>query len=290
MIKIKAYYQKKEDLQKIEEPYKSMMNVFDRFYLKPPKGSGNYATQRFLNTLAISCIRTIAEDLTENQYFFVNQMKDLWVRLLNQKQVFNNVFDAYAVPYQFYLGIIFGGVYYVLTKQGEINDEKLRMMDEFVSGNADALPFFNVYKEELKNAEPQPSDLGNQEENKKKIGELRQQLNNANDEIVSLKKQLQDANDKIKIFETIPEPITANQKVRIELACILFDKAGIDQSVINRYGKKVVASTLMALLLDISENICRVYFSNRDYNNSHNKDDINRINDLLQKLEVDIQL
>jgi len=227
MLKIKAYYQKKEDLQKLEGPYKSMINVFDRFYLKPPKGSNKNASLRFSNTLAISCIRTLAEDLTENKNAFVHQMKNLWVNLLNQKQIFSNYFDSYAVPYPFYLGIIFGGVYYVLSKQAEVDKEKLQMMDEFVSGNADALPFFNVYKEELKNAEPTlQSDVENMKfdsVNNENISDLKQQIR-------KLIKENKELKDKIEASNTKEEKGLTAQQAAIFITTICHNLGGLPQN------------------------------------------------------------
>lgn len=153
MIKIKAYYQTEADLQRMEEPYKSVAKIIDKLYLKGPKDKLELSYKEFKNTLAISCIRFLAEDLANNQVSFVNRLKTLWTSLLNPRKVFTNSYDSYSVSYQRYQGTIFGGVYYVMKRLKSIDEEHLEMMENYISTKNDAFPYFNVFKDELKSTE-----------------------------------------------------------------------------------------------------------------------------------------
>lgn len=148
MLKIQAFYRSKEDLEKADEVYKSVTFIINKLRLKEPKGK-NSLSQNFKDTKAVSCIRYIAEELTKSQVTFVSSMKNLWVALLHPQKKFSDTFDNYAVPYEYYQGIIFGGVYYVLSKQKTVDDERLEMMVSFVSNYPEALDYFNVFKTEL---------------------------------------------------------------------------------------------------------------------------------------------
>lgn len=148
MLKIQAFYYTQADLQKADEPYKSVASILDRLYLKGPSGK-KYLSQGFKDVKAVSCIRDIAEDLTKNQVTFVNRMKTLWSSLLHPQKQFGDSFDNYAVPYEYYQGTIFGGVYYVLAKQKKVDDEHLDLMESFMSSYPEAQPYFNVFKTAL---------------------------------------------------------------------------------------------------------------------------------------------
>ena len=71
MIKVNPYYQSDKDIQEIKEPYKSVAIIIDRLYLKGPNGNDALSYTSFSNTLALSCIRTIAENLTTHTVFFI---------------------------------------------------------------------------------------------------------------------------------------------------------------------------------------------------------------------------
>lgn len=148
MLKIQAFYYTQADLQKADEPYKSVASILDRLYLKGPSGKKSLS-QGFKDVKAVSCIRDIAEDLTKNQVTFVNRMKTLWSSLLHPQKQFGDSFDNYAVPYEYYQGTIFGGVYYVLAKQKKVDDEHLDLMESFMSSYPEAQPYFNVFKTAL---------------------------------------------------------------------------------------------------------------------------------------------
>ncbi len=149
MIKINPYYRTDEDLNKAEEPFKAITRILERLYLDGVNGKKD-VSYSFKNTYAISCMREFAEDLAKKQTTFVSRLNYLWGSLMHPNKQFSNSFDSYGVPYERYQGLIFGGVYYVLAKQKSVSVEHLDLLSSFVSAKAEALPYFNVYKEAAK--------------------------------------------------------------------------------------------------------------------------------------------
>ena len=149
MIKINPYYRTDEDLNKAEEPFKAITRILERLYLEGVNGKKD-VSYSFKNTYAISCMREFAEDLAKKQTTFVSRLNYLWGSLMHPNKQFSNSFDSYGVPYERYQGLIFGGVYYVLAKQKSVSVEHLDLLSSFVSAKAEALPYFNVYKEAAK--------------------------------------------------------------------------------------------------------------------------------------------
>lgn len=159
MIKINPYYRSEEDLNKAEEPFMSITCILERLYLDGVNGKKD-VSYNFKNTYAVSCMRDFAEDLAKKQTTFVSRLNSLWGSLMHPNKQFSNSFDSYGVPYERYQGIIFGGVYYVLAKQKSVTAENLDMLSSFVSARAEALPYFNVYKEAAKpNVSAQSQDM-----------------------------------------------------------------------------------------------------------------------------------
>jgi len=160
MIKINPYYRTDEDLNKAEEPFMSITRILERLYLDGVNGKKD-VSYNFKNTYAVSCMRDFAEDLAKKQTTFVSRLNFLWSSLMTPNKQFFNSFDSYGVPYERYQGIIFGGVYYVLAKQKSVSVVHLDMLSSFVSAKAEALPYFNVYKEAAKpnTSAIQPQDM-----------------------------------------------------------------------------------------------------------------------------------
>ncbi len=178
MIKINPYYRTDEDLNKAEEPFMSITRILERLYLEGVNGKKD-VSYNFKNTYAVSCMRDFAEDLAKKQTTFVSRLKYLWDSIMNPNKQFSNSFDSYGIPYERYQGIIFGGVYYVLAKQNLVSMEHLEMLSSFISSKAEAMPYFNVYKEAAK-----PNDSAIHQQN---IDTLRKQFIrglNANPDIV----------------------------------------------------------------------------------------------------------
>ncbi len=159
MIKISPYYRTEESLNKAEEPFKTITRILERLYLEGVNGKKD-VSYSFKDIYAVSCMRDFAEDLAKKQTTFVSRLNSLWGSLVHPNKQFSNSFDSYGVPYERYQGIIFGGVYYVLAKQKSVSVEHLDLLSSFVSAKAEALPYFNVYKEAAKpNVSTQSQDM-----------------------------------------------------------------------------------------------------------------------------------
>lgn len=160
MIKISPYYRTEESLNKAEEPFKTITRILERLYLEGVNGKKD-VSYSFKDIYAVSCMRDFAEDLAKKQTTFVSRLNYLWGSLMHPNKQFSNSFESYGVPYERYQGLIFGGVYYVLATQKSISVEHLDLLSSFVSAKAEALPYFNVYKEAAKpNASAiQPQDM-----------------------------------------------------------------------------------------------------------------------------------
>ncbi len=275
MIKIEKYYTTLKDINTAEEPYKSVASLLDQLYLEGIGGWSRFSPSKFKIPQALSCMRTIAEELATNQTTFVSYLRFKRTDLVNNpSQSFRYEYDGYVLPNDNYSGTIFGGVYYILAAQGAVDDENLNKMDTYISSIKEAKPYFDYFKAAY--------------EKQSQNGVI---TSSKDAEIMQLKQELDAANNHIKELETIPDEISANQKVRMELLCKLFEKAGIYDKIVNIHGNKKIGGELMRCLLNIEGfNICRQYFNNRNYKNERNESDIEEINKLLEKLDVDFRL
>lgn len=111
-----------------------------------------------------------------------------------------------------------------------------------------------------------------------------------NKRIELLEAQVSKLEAELKEAQTIPETITAKQKVRMELTCQLMEKAGITKEVLEHHGNKDKAGTIMGALLEIPSTTCKVYVSQRDISTPYHKETIDELNPLLMELGTDIKL
>ncbi len=115
-------------------------------------------------------------------------------------------------------------------------------------------------------------------------------------------KELEEKNVALKnTIEELQKPVKelpAPQKVRMELAQLLLEKAGMTEEVLRQQGKKQKAATLMSCLLDIHNNnkkgnnaqTCATYISARDLPRNRHEQTIASLNSLLNELNIDIQI
>ena len=115
-------------------------------------------------------------------------------------------------------------------------------------------------------------------------------------------KELEEENVALKnTIEELQKPVKelpAQQKVRMELAQLLLEKAGMTEEVLSQQGDKQKAATLMSCLLDIHSNnkkgndaqTCATYISARDLPRNRHEQMIASLNSLLNELNIDIQI
>ena len=101
--------------------------------------------------------------------------------------------------------------------------------------------------------------------------------------VYSLQKDLEEAH-------TIPNTVTAQQKVRMELARKLMEAAGINEEILAKWGNKDKTGTLMGTMLDILPSTCKTYLSDPCMNYEHHKETVDKINPLLDALGFEFTL
>lgn len=122
----------------------------------------------------------------------------------------------------------------------------------------------------------------NEEINKEKA-ELSKQVKEKADEIEDLRKQLEEAH-------TIPDTVTGKQRVRMELLRKIMEAAGINKVVLEKWGNKDKAGTLMGTILDIKSTTCKTYISDPCLNVQYHEETIETINPLLKALGFEFSL
>ena len=105
-----------------------------------------------------------------------------------------------------------------------------------------------------------------------------------------LEKQVTGLRQELEETHTLPDTVTAQQRVRMELARILMEQAGIDNVVLDKWGNKDKAGTLMGTLLDIRSSTCKTYLSDPNINFQYHEKIVEEINNILKSLEVDFKL
>jgi len=138
----------------------------------------------------------------------------------------------------------------------------------------------------------------------KKISELESKLTHQEGQLVEaniinvkqashikeLKAEVEKLRNELKEAHTIPNTVTAQQKVRMELARKLMEAAGIDEETLKKWGNKDKAGTVMGTMLDIVPSTCKTYLSDPYINHEHHKSTVDKINPLLEALGLKFKL
>lgn len=131
---------------------------------------------------------------------------------------------------------------------------------------------------------------------KNRISELSNKLKKQEEENKQLSFQLEELNVKLEEALTLPEDITAKQKVRMETVLQLLERAGLKTE--GGYPKSKVA-TLISFITGIRSNnkrganaqICANYLTDRNYYpDQENQDTLIRLNQLFAELRIDVSL
>lgn len=155
---------------------------------------------------------------------------------------------------------------------GNSSDDKLRVIDsmaEWLHGHEQhALDILEQLRTEVKNSETKAREL------------LGLQLPTLFGEPIPANSQ-----------PSAPDHSSDNQKVRMELACRLLDKAGITEAVLeDHHGNKERAARILEKLLGIPFTTCKRYLSERDLSKTYHRKAIDQLNQLLSELGSDIRL
>lgn len=132
------------------------------------------------------------------------------------------------------------------------------------------------------------------EEDIKSLQEQVESLSREKSDLVDeIKKKEQIIKDQKETIDELSVPafeISAQQKVRMEMAWQLFEKAGLTQGILTKHGNKVKAAKLMSTLLDINLQKCAQYFSDRDLSKDRHMETISQLNNIAEILEMDLRL
>lgn len=108
---------------------------------------------------------------------------------------------------------------------------------------------------------------------KNRISELSDNLKKKEEENKQLQQQLEELQAKLEEALALPEDITAEQRVRMEVALQLLESAGLTKETLGQHGNKQKAATIMSFLLGIKSNnkrgneaqVCANYINDRRY-------------------------
>lgn len=185
----------------------------------------------------------------------------------------------------------------VVTERGVFREDRAKLTISLISPTAKPVGTINETIEKIPQEIPQSE---NKIEKKKaerethtdttcdnklesRIKELVEENKSLNELTKNLQKKLDEAN-------TIPESITAQQRVRMELARLLMEKAGINETVLDKWGNKDKAGTIMSIISDITPTTCKTYLSDPIINKGYHEKTIFNINTLLEALGLDFKL
>ena len=108
--------------------------------------------------------------------------------------------------------------------------------------------------------------------------------------IKELEAEVKNLHNRLEEAHTIPDTVTAQQRVRMELARKIMAAAGIDKGILAKWGNKDKAGTLMGTMLDIVPSTCKTYLSDPCMNYEHHKNTVDEINSLLESLGLEFKL
>lgn len=115
-------------------------------------------------------------------------------------------------------------------------------------------------------------------------------INRRIDRIIELEwkvKELQgQVNEKLTEEEST-EKTDWHDKVRLELALRLMEKAGAD---VERYGNKTKVARILQTITKLPFSTCKNYVTNRDLNHKKHEEEVLEINATLQDISVDVRI
>lgn len=147
IMKINSFYPDRTSLNNIEEPYKGALGILNILYMEAPQGGKCLSYKDVVDCYVMSCVRTIAEKLTEEEYSFPS------VFLRCKEMTFWNAsrdrmdFNDFRVNADYELAAIFGAVYYVLTIQGKVNQRYLDFMEKSFTSETRLEGYFQPFKD-----------------------------------------------------------------------------------------------------------------------------------------------
>ena len=116
-------------------------------------------------------------------------------------------------------------------------------------------------------------------------------------DVRKLQKRIAELEQEVEELKKPLEGFSADQKVRMEFALRLMEKAGMGENL-YKHGNKQKAALFLSTLLDIKNHnarsneaqTCATYISNRDLSFDRHREYISKLNQLLKDLGIDIEI
>ena len=103
----------------------------------------------------------------------------------------------------------------------------------------------------------------------------------------ALEKRIQELEEELAEYKKGPIVDKPHNKVVLELFAKLLEESGVDFKV---HGNKAIAARLAEYVTGIKKDACNKYMSYKDLSTSYHKDEVNKVNDQLRLLNINIKL
>ena len=103
----------------------------------------------------------------------------------------------------------------------------------------------------------------------------------------ALEKRIQELEEELAEYKKGPIVDKPHNKVVLELFVKLLEKSGVDFKV---HGNKAIAARLAEYVTGIKKDACNKYMCYKDLSTSYHKDEVNKVNDQLRLLNINIKL
>lgn len=141
---IKRYYLNQESLNKCEDPYRSVVGMLDQLYTEVPKGCEKINFSSFYLTCVMSAVRTIYENLKENQLTFNHTLLNVCSKVKADSNIMN--FDNFHLATSSSWSALFGAVYYVVALDLSFSDNQLKTIEKFSCPDNSSIAIFKQFK------------------------------------------------------------------------------------------------------------------------------------------------
>lgn len=146
-MKIKDHYPDRKSLAQIEAPYAQALEIINTLYMEPPSdGLKCLSSTDVIDYYLMSCIRTIAEELTEGAVSFPSIYIKCKEQTYRNASCDNMFFDNFFVNADYEQTVIFGAVYYVLSCQKIVSQKYLDYIEKTFASDDRLMAYFQPFK------------------------------------------------------------------------------------------------------------------------------------------------
>ena len=166
-MKIESFYPDRKSLANIEEPYKGALDVLNILYMEAPPGGKRLSYNDVIDCYVMSCVRTIAEKLTEEVNSFPSSFLKCkeWTYCNATRDRMD--FNDFRVNADYEHVAIFGSVYYVLAIQGKVNQMYLNFIEKSFTSDTRLKGYFQPFKDAAEKKKSEQTNSPKKDEVKK---------------------------------------------------------------------------------------------------------------------------